>query len=82
MAMMGMGFQSVVTVPVNENAQMDVDALEKTMAHLQAEGKVVACVVATAGTTDAGAIDPLKKSVKLLISMVHGCISMLRGAVH
>src|SRR5690606_41720490 len=61
MAMMGMGFQSVVTVPVNENAQMSVDALEKTMAHLQAEGKIVACVVATAGTTDAGAIDPLKK---------------------
>ena len=28
MAMMGMGFQSVVTVPVNELAQMDVDALE------------------------------------------------------
>ncbi len=61
MAMMGMGFQSVVTVPVNDNAQMDVDALEKTMAHLQAEGKIVACVVATAGTTDAGAIDPLKE---------------------
>ncbi|ENU40312.1 pyridoxal phosphate-dependent decarboxylase family protein [Acinetobacter johnsonii] len=61
MAMMGMGFQSVVTVPVNQNAQMDVDALEKTMAHLQAEGKIVACVVATAGTTDAGAIDPLKQ---------------------
>ena len=60
MAMMGMGFQSVVTVPVNENAQMDVDALEKTMTHLQSEGKIVACVVATAGTTDAGAIDPLK----------------------
>ncbi len=61
MAMMGMGFQSVVTVPVNDNAQMDVEALEKTMAHLQAEGKIVACVVATAGTTDAGAIDPLKE---------------------
>lgn len=61
MAMMGMGFQSVVTVPVNANAQMDMDALEKTMADLQAAGKIVACVVATAGTTDAGAIDPLKK---------------------
>lgn len=61
MAMMGMGFQSVVTVPVNENAQMDVVALEKTMQHLQDEGKIVACVVATAGTTDAGAIDDLKK---------------------
>ncbi|WP_425915132.1 pyridoxal phosphate-dependent decarboxylase family protein [Acinetobacter sp. TSRC1-2] len=61
MAMMGMGFQSVVTVPVNSNAQMDVAALEATMARLQAEGKIVACVVATAGTTDAGAIDPLKE---------------------
>lgn len=61
MAMMGMGFQSVVTVPVNDQAQMDVDALEKTLVHLQSEGKIVACVVATAGTTDAGAIDPLKQ---------------------
>ena len=61
MAMMGMGFQSVVTVPVDANARMDIDALEKTMAHLQSEGKIVACVVATAGTTDAGAIDPLKE---------------------
>ncbi|AOA58992.1 pyridoxal phosphate-dependent decarboxylase family protein [Acinetobacter larvae] len=60
MAMMGMGFQSVVTVPVNAQAQLDTDALAKTMAHLHAEGKIVACVVATAGTTDAGAIDPLK----------------------
>ncbi len=65
MAMMGMGFQSVVTVPVNDNAQMDVEALEKTMAHLQAEGKIVACVVATAGTTDAGTIDPLKEILEI-----------------
>lgn len=61
MAMMGMGFQSVVTVPSNANAQMDVDALAKTLADLTADGKIVACVVATAGTTDAGAIDPLKE---------------------
>ena len=59
MAMMGMGFQSVVTVPVDANARMDMDALAQTLARLQAEGKIVACVVATAGTTDAGAIDPL-----------------------
>ena len=59
MAMMGMGFQSVVTVPVDANARMDMAALDQTIARLQAEGKIVACVVATAGTTDAGAIDPL-----------------------
>lgn len=59
MAMMGMGFQSVVTVPVDADARMDMDALAHTMARLHAEGKQVACVVATAGTTDAGAIDPL-----------------------
>ena len=61
MALMGMGFQSVVTVPVNERAQMDVAALEQTIAQLENQGKFVACVVATAGTTDAGAIDDLVK---------------------
>ena len=35
------------------------------MAQLQAEGKIVACVVATAGTTDAGAIDPIPAIRKL-----------------
>lgn len=59
MAMMGMGFQSVVTVPVNQQAQIDVAQLEQTLQRLQADGKLVACVVATAGTTDAGAIDPI-----------------------
>ena len=61
LAMMGMGFQSVVTVPVDRDAKIDTIALAKTMADLQAEGKIVACIVATAGTTDAGAIDPMKE---------------------
>jgi len=65
MAMMGMGFQSVVTVPSNANAQMDIAALEQTLAQLKAEGKITACIVATAGTTDAGAIDDLKAIRKL-----------------
>lgn len=59
MAMMGMGFQSVVSVPCNENAQMDVLALAKICEELTAQGKIVACIVVTAGTTDAGAIDPI-----------------------
>ncbi|MDG2960096.1 L-2,4-diaminobutyrate decarboxylase [Bisgaard Taxon 10/6] len=65
MAMMGMGFQSVVTVPTNANAQMDIAELEKTLNQLKTEGKITACIVATAGTTDAGAIDDLKAIRKL-----------------
>ncbi|MFB6348174.1 pyridoxal phosphate-dependent decarboxylase family protein [Moraxella sp. ZJ142] len=65
MAMMGMGFASVVAVPVNQNAQMDTDALAKTLQQLHDDGKIVACVVATAGTTDAGAIDDIKSIRKL-----------------
>lgn len=65
MAMMGMGFQSVVTVPVNDHAQMDTKALENIMSDLQDKGNLVACVVATAGTTDAGAIDDIKTIAKL-----------------
>lgn len=65
MAMMGMGFASVVAVPVNDNAQMDTDALANTLADLKADGKIVACVVATAGTTDAGAIDDIQTIRKL-----------------
>ena len=59
MAMMGMGFQSVVTVPSNRYGQIDTDALAQTLDKLAAEGKIIACVVATAGTTDAGAMDDL-----------------------
>ncbi len=60
MAMMGMGFQSVIAVPVNDKAQMDTAELERIMAEQTAKGNIISCVVATAGTTDAGAIDPLK----------------------
>ena len=76
----GHGFQSVVTVPVNDQAQMDVAALEHTMAQLKAEGKIIACVVATAGTTDAGAID-LIPAIRKPMSTVHGFILMPLGAV-
>ncbi|WII94838.1 aspartate aminotransferase family protein [Moraxella haemolytica] len=65
MAMMGMGFASVVAVPVNNNAQMDTDALAKTIQTLKNDGKIIACVVATAGTTDAGAIDDIRTIRKL-----------------
>ncbi|UNU73805.1 aspartate aminotransferase family protein [Moraxella nasovis] len=70
MAMMGMGFQSVVAIPVNDHAQMDTAELERIMSELTDKGNIIACVVATAGTTDAGAIDDIKEVRK--ITNAHG----------
>lgn len=70
MAMLGMGFQSVVTVPCNADAQMDMQALAQILADLTAQGKIIACIVATAGTTDAGAIDPIAE-IRALADQYH-----------
>ncbi len=44
-----------------KNAQMDVDALEKQWRIFSLKVKLLLVSLRTAGTTDAGAIDPLKK---------------------
>lgn len=57
--LLGLGDAAVVSVPVDERRRLDVRALASTLAALDAEGHRVMAVVATAGTTDFGAIDPL-----------------------
>jgi len=54
-AMLGVGTDNVVVVDCDDRFRMRVDALEAVLA----ERQKVACVVATAGTTNTGAIDPL-----------------------
>ncbi|HEY3868897.1 MAG TPA: pyridoxal-dependent decarboxylase [Actinocrinis sp.] len=58
-AQLGLGERAVVPVEVLPDHRMDPAALERVASVLAADGKIVAAVVATAGTTDAGAIDPL-----------------------
>lgn len=53
------GIQRVV--PVNENFQMDVVALKKIMEDDLGKGLLPWLIVASAGTTDVGAIDPLNE---------------------
>ena len=48
-------------VPVNEHAQIDLDALREAIAKYQQAGRKIACLVAIAGTTDYGSIDALDK---------------------
>jgi len=55
----GLGMGAVRAVPVNARLQMDVDALASMMAEDRRQGHAPFLLVATAGTTSAGAIDPV-----------------------
>lgn len=56
---LGLGLDGVVLVPTTANAQMDVEALESLIKKALALGQRPFAVVATAGTTVTGNIDPL-----------------------
>ena len=56
---LGLGADAVVRVAVDEHWRMDVPALHAALERLQHVGRVPLAIVATAGTTDFGSIDPL-----------------------
>ena len=58
---MGLGYESVVKVPVDARQKMDVTALENLINADIAAGNIPYCVVATIGTTDFGSIDPVNE---------------------
>lgn len=62
---LGLGTDSVVRVASDENFRMSVDAFAEAMEELKAQGLVPMAVVATAGTTDFGSIDPLPQIASL-----------------
>lgn len=55
----GMGTDAVVSVAVNPNSQMRIADLKQKLDTIQQQGHSVVCIVATAGTTTTGSIDPL-----------------------
>ncbi|MCU6670218.1 aspartate aminotransferase family protein [Enterobacteriaceae bacterium H4N4] len=60
MALMGLGYQSVIQVKTDECSRMDLNDLAAKIDQCSANGEQILAIVATAGTTDAGAIDPLR----------------------
>lgn len=58
--LLGFGQECVRRVRVNDHFQMDVGALEEALAADRQAGLVPFAVVATCGTTNTGAVDPLK----------------------
>ena len=63
--LLGLGDDAVVPVAVDGRRRMDPGALAAAMAASVARGEVPMAVVATAGTTDFGAIDPLAEVADL-----------------
>ncbi|WP_210649563.1 aspartate aminotransferase family protein [Nocardioides sp. SYSU D00065] len=62
---LGLGDAAVVPVAVDHARRMDPTALASALADAVASGEVPMAVVATAGTTDFGAIDPLPEVAAL-----------------
>ena len=58
---LGLGTDSVVRISVDNYYRMKPDALRDALRSLQKQGLLPMAVVATAGTTDFGSIDPLQE---------------------
>jgi L-2,4-diaminobutyrate decarboxylase len=64
-ALLGLGEDAVVPVPVDRELRMRPEALASALRECVARGELPVAVVATAGTTDTGAIDPLRTCAAL-----------------
>jgi L-2,4-diaminobutyrate decarboxylase len=58
MRMLGLGEQCLVTLAVDRDRRIDVERMEETLNELH-ETKDIFCIVATAGTTSTGSVDPI-----------------------
>jgi putative pyridoxal-dependent aspartate 1-decarboxylase len=58
-ALLGLGTQNVLTLPVDGSNRLDVDALEDCIADCAARKRKIIAIVGVAGTTECGSIDPL-----------------------
>ncbi|MER6776820.1 MULTISPECIES: aspartate aminotransferase family protein [unclassified Streptomyces] len=64
-AMLGLGYEAVIAVPVDRHRRMDTSVLALELESCVREGLFPMAVVATAGTTDFGSIDPLPEIARL-----------------
>lgn len=62
---LGLGYESVVKVPVDSKKRMDINALKNLIEEDKKNGNIPFLVVATVGTTDFGSIDPLNEISEL-----------------
>ena len=63
--LLGLGRKALRRIGINAAAQMDIAQLESQITRDKAESFTPFCVVATAGTTNSGAIDDLRKIAEI-----------------
>ncbi|MGW8226407.1 MAG: pyridoxal phosphate-dependent decarboxylase family protein, partial [Anaerolineales bacterium] len=61
---LGLGEESLVFLPIDENRRVNVATLRKKVTELK-DSHDILCIVATAGTTTTGAIDPIDEIANL-----------------
>ncbi|WP_381796027.1 pyridoxal phosphate-dependent decarboxylase family protein [Streptomyces niveus] len=64
-ALLGLGEDSVIPVAVDSQLRMKTGALAAKLEQCVERGQLPVAIVATAGTTDTGAIDPLRECAEL-----------------
>jgi aromatic-L-amino-acid decarboxylase len=62
---LGLGRRALVTLPTDDGFRMDVDALRAQLRRDKAEGCTPISVVASAGTVNTGAVDPLSEILEV-----------------
>lgn len=71
---LGLGEENVIAIPTTDDNQMIVDQLAPRLREVIADGRRIACIVATMGTTDAFGLDDLEAIVRVRDEVVreHG----------
>jgi len=77
-ALLGIGRDNLRFIPVDSSLRMDTAALDRQIAADKAAGRIPLAVVASAGTVNTGAIDPLAKIAD--IAHRHGAWFHIDGA--
>jgi glutamate/tyrosine decarboxylase-like PLP-dependent enzyme len=65
--LLGLGTESLSIVPVRKDFTIDVAALREAIAADRDAGRLPACIIATAGTVNTGAIDPLHELADIAV---------------
>jgi hypothetical protein len=64
-ALAGIGSDNLVNIPADKHARLDLTVLRHALGHCLSEHQAVYAVVATIGTTEEGAVNPIAKIIEL-----------------